>query len=82
MDVFIGRTANQVIRAVASDFCDPEVEWRGYWSGPEEGKSRCHRQQRQDERQETGQQQKGKGRVRNTEDRVWQLTPVITAFRN
>lgn len=38
MDVFVGRTANQVIRAVASNFCDPVVKWRGTGQGPDGGK--------------------------------------------
>lgn len=38
MDVFIGRTANQVIRAVASDFCDPVVKWRDTGQGPDGGR--------------------------------------------
>lgn len=38
MDVFIGRTANQVIRAVASDFCDPVAKWRDTGQGPDGGR--------------------------------------------
>lgn len=38
VDVFIGRTANQVIGAVASDFCNPGVRQRGTGQGPDGGK--------------------------------------------
>jgi hypothetical protein len=38
VDVFIGRTANQVIRTVASNFCNPGVKWRGTGQGPDGGK--------------------------------------------
>ena len=51
VDVFIGRTANQVIRTVASNFCNPGVKWRGTGQGPDGGKGQETRDRAVTERQ-------------------------------
>lgn len=80
VDVFIGRTANQVIRTVASNFCNPGVKWRGTGQGPMERRGRCHRQHSETRvRAVTERQGEDNTQIKRVE--CGDFTPVIAALR-